>query len=105
MLRGGLISQAAVGPFFIVVKTPSIDLIRSIFQAQKPVLVQALLPKTAVERFDKGIVRGLARPGKIYDHPMGIGPQINFLGDELRAVEQLIAQLPIEALVVTVLPR
>jgi hypothetical protein len=54
MLRGGLISQAAVRPFFIVVKTPSIDLIRSIFQAQKPVLVQALLPKTAVERFDEG---------------------------------------------------
>jgi hypothetical protein len=50
------------------------------------VLVQALLAKTAVERFDEGIVRGLARPGEIQDHPMGIGPEVYLLGDELRAI-------------------
>jgi hypothetical protein len=73
-------------PLLVVVAAPSLDLLCSILQAQKPVFIQTLLPKPAVERFNEGIVRGLPRPGKIQDHPMSISPQVNFLGDKLRAV-------------------
>jgi hypothetical protein len=53
------------------------------------VLIQALLPKPAVERFNEGVVRGLPRPGKIQDHTVGISPQVKFFGDKLRTVVQL----------------
>jgi hypothetical protein len=50
------------------VAAPSLDLVFSILQAQKPVLIPALLPKTAIERFDEGIVCGFPWPGKIQDY-------------------------------------
>jgi hypothetical protein len=40
-----------VRPLLIVVAPPSLDLSFSILQAQKPVFIQALLPKTAVIAF------------------------------------------------------
>src|SRR3974377_1503058 len=86
VLRGGPVFQAAMRPLLVVVAAPSFDLFLSILQAQKPVLVQTLLPKAAVKGFDEGIVRGLPRPGEVQDDAMGVGPQVNFLGDELRAV-------------------
>jgi hypothetical protein len=73
-------------PLLVVVAVPSLDLLCSILQAQKPVFIQALLPEPAVKRFDEGVVRGLPRPREVQDYAMGIGPQVNFLGDELRAV-------------------
>jgi hypothetical protein len=54
-----------VGPLLIIVAAPGFDLFLSILQAQKPVLIQAFLPKAAVERFDKSIVCGLPRPREI----------------------------------------
>ena len=86
-----LIAQAAGGPLLMVVAAPGFDLFLSILQAQKPVLIQAFLPKPAVERFDEGVVCGLAWPGKIQDHAMSISPQVNFFGDELRAIIHLEA--------------
>jgi hypothetical protein len=88
ILQWRLVTQAAVGPLFVVVAPPSLDLFLSILQAQKSVLIQAFLPETAVERFDEGVIRGLPRPGKVQDHAMGVGPQVDFLGDKLRAVVQ-----------------
>jgi hypothetical protein len=44
---------------------PSFDLLFSILQAQKPVIIQAFLPKAAVKGFDEGVVRRFAWPGKI----------------------------------------
>jgi hypothetical protein len=44
----GLISQAAIRPLLVVVATPSFDLFLSIFHAQKPVFIPALLSETAV---------------------------------------------------------
>jgi hypothetical protein len=67
-----------VGPLLVVGAAPSFDFLFSILQAQKPVLVQAFLPKPAVERFDAGIVRGFPRPGKIQDHAMGREAKRNY---------------------------
>jgi hypothetical protein len=67
---------------------PGFDLFLSILQAQKPVLIQALLPETAGERFDEGIIRGLSRPGEVQDDAVGLGPQVNLFGDKLRAIVQ-----------------
>jgi hypothetical protein len=64
-----------VGPLFIVVAAPGADLLFSILQAQKPVLIQAFLPKTAVKRFDEGVVRGLAWPGKVQNQGAQVPPQ------------------------------
>ena len=76
MFRGGPVMQAAMWPLFVVVTPPSLDLFCSILQAQKPVLVQTLLPKAAVKGFDEGIVRGLPRPGEVQDDAMGVSPQV-----------------------------
>jgi hypothetical protein len=86
VIRRRLIPQAAVGPLLVVVAVPSLDFLFSILQAQKPVLVQTFLPKPAVKRLDEGVVRGLPRPGEVQDYAMGVGPQVNFLGDKLRAI-------------------
>jgi hypothetical protein len=86
VLQRRTVFQAAVWPLLVVVAAPSLDLLCSILQTQKPVLIQAFLSKPAVERFDEGIVRGLARPGEVQDDAMGIGSQVNFFGDKLRAV-------------------
>ena len=88
MLRGGPVFQAAMRPLLVVVAAPSCDFFCSILQTQKPVLVQTLLPKAAVKGVDEGIIRGLPGPGEVQDDAMGIGPQVKFLGDELRAVVQ-----------------
>ena len=70
----------------VVVAAPSFDLLFSILQTQKPVFIQALLPKPAVERFDEGVICGLAWPGKIQNYVTSISPQVNFFGDELRTI-------------------
>jgi hypothetical protein len=69
----------------MVVAAPSLDLLGSILQAQKPGLIQALLPPPAGERFDAGIVRGFPWPGKVQDFALGLGPQINSPGVKPRA--------------------
>ena len=78
-----------MGPLLIIVAAPIFDLFFSILQAQKPVLIQALLPKTAVKRFDERIFRGLPRLGEIQDQAMGIGPQVKFFGDGLQTIVRL----------------
>ena len=88
MFQRRLIPQAAVGPLLVIVAVPSLDLLCSILQAQKPVLIQALLSEAAVKRFDEGIIRGLAGAGEVQDYAMSVSPQVNFLGDKLRAVVQ-----------------
>jgi hypothetical protein len=45
--------------------------------------------------FEEGVVGGFAPPGKIQDHLRGLGPLVNSLGDELRAVVQPDARHPI----------
>jgi hypothetical protein len=69
----------------IVVAAPGFDLFLSILQAQKPVFIQALLPETAVDDSMKALSVGFPGREKSRTTPWGLGPQVYFLGDELRA--------------------
>lgn len=46
---------------FVVVPSPSGDLLVGEVQAGEPVLVEAFIPETPVEALDVGVLRGLAR--------------------------------------------
>ena len=73
-------------PILIVVSAPILHLFTRIGKRQKPVLVQTLGPKAAVERFDIRIVGGLAGTGEVERDTPGIRPQIQVTADELRAL-------------------
>jgi hypothetical protein len=49
-------------------------------------LIDALGPNFPVERLDKAIVGGLARPRKVERDAIHVGPEIEIAGDEFRAV-------------------
>lgn len=55
--------QAAMRPDLVVVDSPLFDLLCCVCQAQEPVLVQALLSDTAVQRLNKRIVGKAFRAG------------------------------------------
>ena len=70
----------------VIVLPPHFDLLPGILQAQEPMLVEAFEPEAAVEGLDEGIISGLSRSGEVQLHPFAIGPQVQLLGGELRAV-------------------
>ena len=49
-------------------------------------LVQTFRPEASIEGFDEGIVRWLAGPGEVKDHPALVGPEIHVARDELAAL-------------------
>lgn len=49
-------------PKLIVVHAPSFDLRARIVKKKKPVQIDALIPRAAVERFDERIVCGFSAP-------------------------------------------
>lgn len=55
-------------------------------RTHKPVLVQEVLPKSAIKRFDIGVVRRLSWPREAQRDLIPIGPEIDVFGDELRAI-------------------
>ena len=66
-LPGGQVAQGAVGTILIAVPTPAFDPFARIFEAQEPVLVQALGTHPPVERLDQPVIRGLlTRPPLIH---------------------------------------
>ena len=48
--------------------------------------VQTLLPKPAIEGFDRGVVRGLAPPAEVQDDLGRVRPQVHRGAHEFRAV-------------------
>lgn len=48
--------------------------------------VQAFAAQLAVERFDEGIVCGLARAGEVQDHTALVSPQIHVTRDKFTAI-------------------
>ena len=72
-LLRGQVPQRAVRPFPIVMSSPGFHLLFRILQGQEPVLVQALLPESPVERLDEGVVRGLAGMAEVRFHPALVG--------------------------------
>ena len=73
-------------PLLVVVGPPMIDALLGIFYVQKPMLVQALLTKPTVERFNIRIVRRFSRSAEIQFHFIEVSPPVQALRDELWAV-------------------
>ena len=63
-----------MGPIFVVVSAPILQLFGRVGKRQEPVGVQALGPEAAVEGLDEGVVRGLARTREVQGDTMGVGP-------------------------------
>jgi len=53
-----LLAQRAVRPIFVVVLAPVFNRLPRVSDGEKPILIQALLPQSAVEAFDESIVCG-----------------------------------------------
>lgn len=61
-LRRCLVGQRLMRPTFIVINTPSFDLLAAIVKRENPVHVQALVPEAAVESLDVSIIRMFTGP-------------------------------------------
>ena len=63
-------------PELVIVFTPILHFYPRVVKAHEPMGVQALAAELAVEAFDIAVIRRLARPGKVQDHLLVIGPHI-----------------------------
>ena len=70
----------------VVVVLPSLQLLPNVVHRDELVDVQELVAQPAVERLDQPVVRGLARPRVVELDASPIGPFVQSLGSELRAV-------------------
>ncbi len=75
-----------MSPALVVEHVPRLDPAPCIIEGQEPMGVEALVPEAAVERLDEGIVGRLAGATEVQDHAVLVGPSIERVGDELRAV-------------------
>src|SRR5579872_500925 len=80
------VADRAVWSNLIVVSTPSFAFSLCLVEAQEPGGVQALGSDLAIEGFDEGIVRWLARPTEVERHILHEGPKIEFLADKFGSV-------------------
>ena len=69
----------------VKVPSPRLDLALGVGQIQKPMHVQTFIAEPTVERFDKGIVCGLASAAEVQGHPVDVGPVIQCFRDEFGA--------------------
>lgn len=60
----------------VVVNAPGFDQRAGLGDAGKPMLVEALVPKLAVEALDEGVVGGLPRPDEAQLDATGVGPRV-----------------------------
>lgn len=74
MGRRGQSAEGLLGPLLVVLPAPSLDDHTGMCQAGEPVLVQTFLPEAAVERFDVGVLVGLARFDEEQLNTPGVGP-------------------------------
>src|SRR3954447_4405420 len=74
------------GAFLVVVSAPSLHLFCRVRKAHEPVRVQALAAEPPIESLYQGVVRRFAGPGEVERDAVGVGPQIEVPGDELRAL-------------------
>lgn len=74
-------------PLLVVVSTPFLHLRARIVKRQEPAGVQALAAQLAVKRLDEGIVRRLSGSAEVERHVIGIGPEVEIAGNELRSLD------------------
>ena len=65
-----------MGTFLVIVLAPILQFFLRVCKAQEPMRVQTFGSESAVERFDEGVVGGLARPGEVEHDASLISPQI-----------------------------
>ena len=70
----------------VVIMSPAFDLGSGIFQADKDMLIEALVPELAVEALDIGILGRLPWLNKAEFDVVRIGPGIKGFTDKFRAV-------------------
>jgi hypothetical protein len=75
-----------VGAAFVVIFSPSFDHSLGLGHRQEPVLLQTLLPKLSVERFDERIIRGLSRTAEVELHAIAGSPPVYGLRQELGTI-------------------
>jgi hypothetical protein len=75
----GLVSQAAVRPHLIVIDPPCLDALPRFLQSYKPELIQALIPKLAVEALDPPAVGRLAGTDEVQGHAVLVRPLVHDL--------------------------
>lgn len=73
-------------PLGVVLDAPALDDLSGLVHRDEPMLVQALVPELAVERFDVGVLHGLARANEGEHDVICVGPGIQHLAFELRAM-------------------
>lgn len=72
--------------FFVVFLPVGLQDHRGLCQGHELVLVEALVPKLAVEALDVGVLDGLARPDEVQLHPAAVGPLVHGPAREFRPV-------------------
>lgn len=70
----------------IIVRTPVLDLLLHVIEAQEPALVPALRPQTTVERLDEPIVCGLSASAEVQTHAVQVRLLVQPLTGELGAI-------------------
>lgn len=69
-----------------MIPPPNLDLGSGVLKRQEPMAVQTFVPQAAVERYQKSIVRRLARPTEVERHAVLVHPAVKRLRDELKSV-------------------
>ena len=70
----------------IVIAPPRFDFAPGVVDRQELVGIEAFIPQSAVEGFDKAVLHGLSGPDEGERHALGIGPGIECLALELRSM-------------------
>ena len=85
-------------PHRVVVEPPLFDEQSGFFKASEPFLIEAFLPKAAIEALYVAVLRRLAWIDEVQLHPFLLGPYIQFLAPELRSIVDLKQFGPTELL-------
>src|SRR5262249_33930952 len=85
-LRRWTIPQRAVRSVIVVVLPPGFDSLLRVRHTDEPMLVEAFVPKLAVEALGVGVLRRLSRPHECQAHMVAIGPCVQHLSRKLWAV-------------------
>ena len=84
--RRGLIIQRTMWPMLVVVPAPGSDQDTSLRQTRKPVVIQTLVPESAIEAFDKRILGRFACLNQLELNSMLTSPLVECVTGKFRAL-------------------
>lgn len=82
----GLVAKRRMWPSFVVVAPPIGDQLPRVVEIPEPMVVQAFVPESPIERVDVGVLCGLARLNQLQFYTPLMGPLVHGLAGELRAL-------------------